>query len=127
MPRRVALASAIGTTVEWYDFYLYATATALVFNKLFFPHISSTAGTLASFATYAAGFGARPIGAVVSGHFGDRLGRKTVLVVALLTMGLVTTAIGLLPTYAEAGLLAPALLAALRVLQGLAVGAEWGG
>ncbi len=117
----------IGTTIEWYDFYLYATASALVFKPLFFPHVSSTAGTLASFATYAAGFGARPIGAVVSGHFGDRLGRKAVLVVALLTMGLVTTAIGLLPTYAEAGLLAPALLAALRVLQGLAVGAEWGG
>ncbi|WP_445164601.1 MFS transporter [Mycobacterium sp. Dal123C01] len=117
----------VGTTNEWYDFYLYATASALVFKPLFFPHISSTAGTLASFATYAAGFGARPIGAVVSGHFGDRLGRKAVLVVALLTMGLVTTAIGLLPTYAEEGLLAPALLAALRVLQGLAVGAEWGG
>jgi MFS transporter, MHS family, shikimate and dehydroshikimate transport protein len=117
----------IGTTIEWYDFYLYATASALVFKPLFFPHVSSTAGTLASFATYAAGFGARPIGAVVSGHFGDRLGRKTVLVAALLTMGLVTTAIGLLPTYAQAGLLAPALLAALRVLQGLAVGAEWGG
>jgi MFS transporter, MHS family, shikimate and dehydroshikimate transport protein len=125
--RTVALGSMIGTTIEWYDFYLYATASALVFKPLFFPHISSTAGTLASFATYAAGFGARPIGAVVSGHFGDRLGRKTVLVVALLTMGLVTTVIGLLPTYAEAGLLAPALLAALRVLQGLAVGAEWGG
>ncbi|WAJ47605.1 MFS transporter [Mycobacterium sp. Aquia_216] len=117
----------IGTTIEWYDFYLYATASALVFKPLFFPHVSSTAGTLASFATYAAGFGARPIGAVISGHFGDRLGRKAVLVVALLTMGLVTTAIGLLPTYAQAGLLAPALLAALRVLQGLAVGAEWGG
>jgi MHS family shikimate/dehydroshikimate transporter-like MFS transporter len=125
--RTVALGSMIGTTIEWYDFYLYATASALVFKPLFFPHISSTAGTLASFATYAAGFGARPIGAVVSGQFGDRLGRKAVLVVALLTMGLVTTAIGLLPTYAEAGLLAPALLAALRVLQGLAVGAEWGG
>jgi MHS family shikimate/dehydroshikimate transporter-like MFS transporter len=125
--RTVALGSMIGTTIEWYDFYLYATASALVFKPLFFPHISSTAGTLASFATYAAGFGARPIGAVVSGHFGDRLGRKAVLVVALLTMGIVTTAIGLLPTYAEAGLLAPALLAALRVLQGLAVGAEWGG
>jgi MFS transporter, MHS family, shikimate and dehydroshikimate transport protein len=125
--RTVALGSMIGTTIEWYDFYLYATASALVFKPLFFPHISSTAGTLASFATYAAGFGARPIGAVVSGHFGDRLGRKAVLVVALLTMGIVTTAIGLLPTYAAAGLLAPALLAALRVLQGLAVGAEWGG
>ena len=117
----------IGTTIEWYDFYLYATASALVFKPLFFPHISSTAGTLASFATYAAGFGARPVGAVVSGHFGDRLGRKAVLVGALLMMGLVTTAIGALPTYAQAGLLAPALLASLRVLQGLAVGAEWGG
>ncbi|HEY0229554.1 MAG TPA: MFS transporter [Mycobacterium sp.] len=117
----------IGTTIEWYDFYLYATASALVFKPLFFPHISSTAGTLASFATYAAGFGARPIGAIVSGHFGDRRGRKAVLVAALLVMGLVTTAIGVLPTYAQAGLLAPALLAALRVLQGLAVGAEWGG
>ncbi|OBA62438.1 MFS transporter [Mycobacterium sp. 1100029.7] len=125
--RTVALGSMIGTTIEWYDFYLYATASALVFKPLFFPHVSSTAGTLASFATYAAGFGARPLGAVVSGHFGDRLGRKTVLVIALLTMGLVTTAIGVLPSYAQAGLLAPGLLAALRVLQGLAVGAEWGG
>ena len=117
----------IGTTIEWYDFYLDATASALVFKPLFFPHISPTAGTLASFATYAAGFGARPIGAIVSGHFGDRLGRKRVLVGALVLMGLVTAAIGVLPTYAEAGLLAPALLAALRVAQGLAVGAEWGG
>lgn len=117
----------IGTTIEWYDFYLYATASALVFKPLFFPNISSTAGTLASFATYAAGFGARPLGAVLSGHFGDRLGRKAVLVGALVVMGLVTTAIGALPTYAEAGLLAPALLATLRVVQGLAVGAEWGG
>jgi MHS family shikimate/dehydroshikimate transporter-like MFS transporter len=117
----------IGTTIEWYDFYLYATASALVFKPLFFPNISSTAGTLATFATYAAGFGARPVGAVVSGHFGDRLGRKAVLVGALVTMGLVTTAIGALPTYAEAGLMAPALLAALRIAQGFAVGAEWGG
>ncbi|EUA38519.1 sugar (and other) transporter family protein [Mycobacterium avium subsp. avium 2285 (R)] len=108
----------IGTTIEWYDFYLYATASALVFKPLFFPNISPSAGTLASFATYAAGFGARPLGAVLSGHFGDRLGRKTVLVAALLVMGLVTTAIGALPTYAEAGLAAPALLASLRVVQG---------
>lgn len=125
--RTVALGSMIGTTIEWYDFYLYATASALVFKPLFFPNISPTAGTLASFATYAAGFGARPLGAVLSGHFGDRLGRKAVLVGALVVMGLVTSAIGVLPTFAEAGLLAPALLASLRVLQGLAVGAEWGG
>jgi MFS family permease len=117
----------IGTTIEWYDFYLYATASALVFKPLFFPHISPTAGTLASFATYAAGFGARPIGAIVSSQCGDRMGRKAILVGALLVMGLVTTMIGVLPTYAEAGLVAPALLAALRVVQGLAVGAEWGG
>ncbi len=116
-----------GTTIEWYDFYLYATASALVFKPLFFPHISPTAGTLATFATYAAGFGARPVGAIVSGHFGDRLGRKAVLVGALVVMGVVTAAIGVLPTYAQAGLLAPALLATLRVAQGLAVGAEWGG
>ncbi|MGI5218428.1 MFS transporter [Nocardia sp. CA-290969] len=117
----------IGTTIEWYDFYLYATAAALVFKPLFFPNVSSTAGTLATFATYAAGFGARPVGAIISGHLGDRIGRKAVLVGALLLMGATTTAIGLLPTYAQAGLVAPALLATLRVLQGLAVGAEWGG
>jgi MHS family shikimate/dehydroshikimate transporter-like MFS transporter len=127
MPRRVALASAIGTTVEWYDFYLYATATALVFNKLFFPGISATAGTLAAFATYAAGFGARPIGAVVAGHLGDRVGRKAVLVAALVTMGAATTLIGVLPTFATVGVLAPTLLVVLRIVQGLAVGAEWGG
>lgn len=125
--RTVALGSMVGTTIEWYDFYLYATASALVFKPLFFPNVSSTAGTLASFATYAAGFGARPLGAILSGHIGDRVGRKAVLVGALLAMGLVTTAIGVLPTYAQSGLLAPALLAGLRVLQGLAVGAEWGG
>ncbi len=125
--RTVALGSMVGTTIEWYDFYVYATASALVFKPLFFPHISPTAGTLASFATYAAGFGARPIGALVAGHFGDRVGRKAMLIGALLVMGLVTTAIGVLPTYAEAGLLAPSLLATLRVVQGLAVGAEWGG
>ncbi len=125
--RSVAWGSVIGTTVEWYDFYLYATAAALVFKPLFFPNVSPTAGTLAAFATYAAGFGARPIGAVISGHLGDRLGRKAVLVGALLLMGITTAAIGVLPTYGQVGLLAPALLATLRVLQGLAVGAEWGG
>ncbi|WP_433782401.1 MFS transporter [Actinomycetospora sp. CA-101289] len=126
-PRRVALASAIGTTIEWYDFYLYATATALVFNKLFFPSISPTAGTLAAFATYAAGFGARPIGAVIAGHLGDRLGRRTVLVGALVLMGGATTLIGVLPSYASIGVAAPVLLVVLRILQGLAVGGEWAG
>ena len=126
-PRRVAVASAIGTTIEWYDFYLYATATALVFNRLFFPSISPTAGTLAAFATYAAGFGARPIGAVVAGHLGDRVGRKAVLVGALATMGVATTLVGCLPTFATVGVLAPTLLVILRIVQGLAVGAEWGG
>ena len=126
-PRRVAVASAIGTTIEWYDFYLYATATALVFNTLFFPSISDTAGTLAAFATYAAGFGARPIGAVVAGHLGDRVGRKAVLVGALVTMGLATTLVGCLPDFTQVGVLAPVLLVVLRIVQGLAVGAEWGG
>lgn len=126
-PRRVAFASAVGTTIEWYDFYLYATATALVFNRLFFPSISPTAGTLAAFATYAAGFGARPIGAVISGHLGDRIGRRSVLVAALVTMGLATTAIGLLPTFGQIGVAAPALLVVLRIVQGLAVGGEWAG
>lgn len=125
--RTVALSCMVGTTIEWYDFYLYATAAALVLKPLFFPTVSPTAGTLASFATYAAGFGARPIGAVIAGHVGDRLGRKAVLVGALLLMGIATAIIGVLPTYAGLGVLAPAALAALRVLQGLAAGAEWGG
>ncbi|MCD2197928.1 MHS family MFS transporter [Actinomycetospora endophytica] len=126
-PTRVALASGVGTAIEWYDFYLYATATALVFNTLFFPSVSPTAGTLAAFATYAAGFGARPIGAIVAGHVGDRVGRKAVLVAALVTMGGATTLIGVLPGYASIGALAPTLLVVLRLLQGFAVGAEWGG
>ncbi len=127
IPRRAALAGLVGTTIEWYDFYLYATAAALVFGPLFFTDVDPAAGVLASFATYAAGFGARPIGAVVSGHLGDRIGRRTVLVGALLLMGLATTAIGALPTYADVGVLAPVLLVLMRLLQGLAVGAEWGG
>ncbi|SFN72083.1 Major Facilitator Superfamily protein [Pseudonocardia ammonioxydans] len=126
-PRRAAVASLIGTTIEWYDFYLYATAAALVFAPLFFTDVNPAAGVLASFATYAAGFGARPIGAVVAGHLGDRVGRRTVLVGSLVLMGAATTLIGLLPTYPTAGLLAPILLVVLRLLQGLAVGAEWAG
>ena len=125
--RRVAVASAIGTTIEWYDFFIYGTAAALVFNQLFFPTLDPLAGTMASFATYAVGFFARPVGGIVFGHFGDRVGRKATLVAALLTMGISTVLIGLLPPYAAIGVLAPALLALLRFGQGLGLGGEWGG
>lgn len=125
--RKVALASFLGTTVEWYDFFLYGTAAALVFPKLFFPGFSPLAGTLASFATFGVAFFARPIGGVVFGHFGDRVGRKTLLVTTLVLMGGATFLIGLLPTFGQAGVLAPILLVALRVTQGFAVGGEWGG
>jgi MFS transporter, MHS family, shikimate and dehydroshikimate transport protein len=125
--RRAAVASLVGTTIEWYDFYLYATAAALVFGPLFFSDVDPATGVLASFATYAAGFGARPIGALVSGHLGDRIGRRTMLVASLLLMGVATAGIGMLPTFAQVGLVAPGLLVVLRLLQGVAVGAEWGG
>src|SRR5262245_30090217 len=124
---RVVLASFIGTSVEWYDFFLYGTAAALVFNKLFFPTLDPLAGTMASFATYAVGFFARPLGGVVFGHYGDRIGRKSALVATLLLMGLSTFLIGALPTYDQVGVLAPAMLTALRFVQGLGVGGEWGG
>jgi metabolite-proton symporter len=124
---RVVLASFIGTTIEWYDFFLYGTAAALVFNELFFPNISPVAGTMAAFATHAVGFFARPFGGVIFGHFGDKLGRKSMLVTTLTIMGLATFFIGVLPTYHQAGLLAPALLVLLRFVQGLGVGGEWGG
>jgi MHS family shikimate/dehydroshikimate transporter-like MFS transporter len=127
MARRVAAASFVGTTVEWYDFYLYGTASALVFNSLFFPGFDPLAGTVAAFGTFAAGFLARPIGGVVFSHFGDRLGRKAMLVYSLLGMGIATFLIGLLPTYGQIGALAPVLLVLLRLLQGFAVGGEWGG
>ena len=125
--RRAAAASLVGTTVEWYDFYLYATASALVLGPLFFTDADPSTGVLASFATYAAGFGARPIGALIAGHIGDRFGRRPILVWSLILMGIATAAIGMLPTYPQAGVLAPVLLVALRLVQGLAVGAEWGG
>ncbi len=124
---RVVLASFIGTAIEWYDFFLYGTAAALVFNKLFFPTLDSLAGTLASLATYAVGFFARPLGGLVFGHYGDRIGRKAALVTTLLLMGLSTLLIGVLPTYDQVGVLAPVALAALRFAQGLGVGGEWGG
>ncbi|WP_307870553.1 MFS transporter [Saccharopolyspora endophytica] len=125
--RRVLWASAVGTAIEWYDFYLYSTAAALVLGPLFFPSQSPAAETLAAFATYAAGFVARPLGGLIIGHFGDRLGRKAMLVTTLMTMGLATTAIGLLPTHDQIGIWAPVLLVTLRVLQGIGIGGEWGG
>jgi metabolite-proton symporter len=124
---RVVGASLIGTTVEWYDFFLYGVAASVVFGDLFFPKGEQLTGTLLSFATFAVGFFARPIGGVVFGHFGDRVGRKNLLVLSLLMMGMATFAIGLLPTYAQVGALAPVLLTVLRLIQGFALGGEWGG
>ena len=126
-PTRVALASAIGTTIEWYDFFIYGTAAATVFAPQFFPRVSVFAGTLAAFATFAIGFIARPLGGVVMGHYGDRHGRKSMLVWSLLLMGASTLAIGLLPTYARIGVWAPTLLTLFRFVQGFALGGEWGG
>ncbi|MFA6287946.1 MAG: MFS transporter [Opitutaceae bacterium] len=125
--RRVLFASLAGTTIEFFDFYIYATAAVLVFPKLFFPASDPAAATLQSLATFAIAFFARPVGSAVFGHFGDRIGRKTTLVAALLTMGLSTVAIGLLPTYASIGMLAPVLLALCRFGQGFGLGGEWGG
>jgi MFS transporter, MHS family, shikimate and dehydroshikimate transport protein len=125
--RQVALASFIGTTIEWYDFFLYGTAAALVFNELFFPEAEPTVGTLAAFGTFAVGFLARPVGGLVFGHYGDRVGRKAMLVISLLIMGLATAAIGILPTYGSIGMAAPIALVLLRMLQGIGVGGEWGG
>lgn len=126
-PRRVLFASLIGTTIEFFDFYIYATAAVLVFPVLFFPENDTASATLQSLATFALAFLARPIGSAVFGHFGDRIGRKATLVAALLTMGLSTVAIGLLPTYASIGVFAPLLLALCRLGQGLGLGGEWGG
>ena len=125
--RRVAIASLIGTAIEWYDFFLYGTASALIFNKLFFPNYDPLTGTLASFGTYAVGFAARPIGGIVCGHYGDKIGRKSMLILTLLIMGVATFLIGCLPTYNDIGIWAPILLIVLRVAQGFGVGGEWGG
>ena len=125
--RRVALASCVGTTIEFYDFYLYGTAAALVFPKVFFPALGSTAGTVASFATFAVAFVARPVGAMIFGHYGDRYGRKQTLIATLLLMGMATVLIGLLPGATTIGIAAPVLLVMLRFAQGLAVGGEWAG
>jgi metabolite-proton symporter len=125
--RRALLAGTVGTSIEWYDFFLYGTAAALVFPKLFFPDASTYAGTLASFATYAVGFAARPVGAAIFGHWGDRIGRKATLISTLLLMGIASALIGVLPGYADIGVWAPTLLVVLRLLQGIGVGGEWGG
>jgi len=125
--RTILLASLIGTTIEFFDFYIYATAAVLVFPKLFFPQSDQLTGTLQSFATFALAFFARPIGSALFGHFGDRIGRKATLITALLTMGISTIVIGLLPTYASIGVSAAVLLAACRLGQGLGLGGEWGG
>src|SRR5215212_3136062 len=126
-PAQVLFASLIGTTIEFFDFYIYATAAVLVFPRLFFPASDPASATLASLATFAIAFLARPLGSALFGHFGDRIGRKTTLVAALLTMGASTVMIGLLPTYASIGVAAPLLLALCRFGQGLGLGGEWGG
>ncbi|GAA2741351.1 MFS transporter [Kitasatospora cinereorecta] len=125
--RKVVGASLIGTTIEWYDYFLYGTAAALVFGHVFFPKADPLTGTLLAFLTYAIGFAARPVGALVFGHFGDRIGRKKLLVVSLLMMGGATTLIGCLPTYDQVGVAAPLMLTGLRLVQGFALGGEWGG
>ncbi len=125
--RKVSLASFIGTTIEWYDYFLYGTAAALVFNELFFPNVSPLIGTLTAFATFGVGFLARPLGGAIFGHYGDRIGRKAMLVLTLLLMGIATFLIGLLPTYGTIGIWAPILLVVLSLLQGFGVGGEWGG
>ncbi|WP_214318383.1 MFS transporter [Nonomuraea sediminis] len=125
--RRVAVASAVGTTIEWYDYFIYSTAAALIFASQFFSTLSPASGTLASFATLGVGFLARPVGGILWGHFGDRVGRKAMLIASLLLMGLATVGVGLLPTYSSIGVLAPVLLLVLRLLQGISAGGEWGG
>ena len=125
--RRILWSSIVGTAVEWYDFLIYGTATALVFNKIFFAAGDPALATIAAFGTYAVGFLARPLGAAIFGHFGDRVGRKAMLAITIMVMGFGTFVIGLLPTYAQIGVAAPLLLIAVRLLQGIGLGGEWGG
>ena len=127
MKRRAIVAAAVGTSIEWYDFFLYTAAAALVFPKLFFPTSNPSTGLLLSFSTYFVGFAARPVGAAIFGHYGDRLGRKVTLIATLLTMGIGTVLIGLLPTYSQLGVWAAVILTLLRALQGIGIGGEWGG
>ena len=125
--RRAVIAGTIGTTIEWYDFFLYSTITGLAFAKLFFPKSEPLVGTLEAFGIYAVGFAARPVGAVIFGHYGDRIGRKATLIITLLLMGIATFLVAFVPTYAEAGIWGAVILTALRLIQGLGVGGEWGG
>ena len=125
--RKVALTSLAGTSIEWYDFFLYGAAAALIFPKAFFPEATPAMALILSFGTFAAGFIARPVGGIIFGHFGDRIGRKKTLIIALLLMGISSTMIGLLPTYAMIGIAAPILLTVLRFAQGIAIGGQWGG
>ena len=122
---KITAASAIGTLFEWYDFLIYGVAAALVFNTLFFPNVSSTVGLLAALLTYAVGFVARPVGGAIFGHYGDRLGRRSVLTITMLLMGISTVGIGLLPTWDSIGIWAPVGLVSLRILQGIGFGGEW--
>ncbi len=126
-PRRAVIASTIGTAIEWYDFFLYSTVTGLVFAKLFFPNSDPLTGTLEAFAIYAVGFLARPVGAAIFGHYGDRIGRKSTLIATLMLMGLATFAVALVPTYESIGIWGAVILTVLRFLQGVGVGGEWGG
>jgi MFS family permease len=125
--RRVVIASLIGATIEWYDFFLYGTVAGIVFNKLFFPAQDPLISILLAYTTFAVGFVARPLGGVIFGHFGDRIGRKSMLILTLMIMGIATVLIGLLPTYQQIGVAAPIILLVLRVLQGIGLGGEWGG
>src|SRR5579871_4733170 len=125
--RRAVIASTIGTAIEWYDFFLYSTATGLVFAKLFFPQSDPLVGTLEAFAIYAVGFIARPVGAAIFGHYGDRIGRKSTLIATLMTMGIATFLVALVPTYDSIGIWGAVILTVLRFIQGVGVGGEWGG
>src|ERR1700728_110701 len=125
--RKAVIAATVGTTIEWYDFFLYGTAAGLVFPKLFFPNANPLTGTLLAFSTYFVGFAARPIGAAIFGHYGDRIGRKATLIATLLVMGIATFLIAFVPSYASIGIWGAIILTVLRTIQGIGVGGEWGG
>ena len=126
-PLTLAAATFVGTAIEWYDFFIYGTAAALIFNRLFFPEFEPVLGTIAAFATFATGYIGRPLGGALFGHLGDRHGRRSMLIVTLLMVGIATFTIGLLPTYAQIGIAAPVALVLLRIVQGIGLGGEWGG